>query len=206
MHYDPRKKDHGLPHDPFTALIIPRPIGWISTVDGQGRVNLAPYSFFNALTSSPPFVMFASTNRKHSQANAEETDEFVANIASFDQRQQVNGSSAPVPAGVDEAALLGIEMVPSRIVRPPRVARAPAALECVRSRSIQLVTRDGQAVPTTVVIGEVVGVYINDDLIIDGRVDPRRMNPLARLGYLDYGLTDHIFEMKRPLVEDVMPK
>jgi flavin reductase (DIM6/NTAB) family NADH-FMN oxidoreductase RutF len=204
MHYDPRREPHGLPHDPFTALVVPRPIGWISTLDAGGGLNLAPYSFFNALSGKPPFVMFASNNRKHSQANAEEGGEFTVSIATYAMREPMNASSAPVPAGVDEAALLGVEMAPSRFVRPPRVAAAPAALECVRTDSIALKGIDGRRYPTTLVVGEVVGIYIDDAVIVDGKVDFLRMAPLSRLGYRDYGMLTEVFEMPRPSAEDVM--
>jgi flavin reductase (DIM6/NTAB) family NADH-FMN oxidoreductase RutF len=205
MHYDTRLKDHGLPHDPFTALVVPRPIGWISSLDRQGGPNLAPYSFFNAVSGRPPFVIFASNNRKHSQANVEETGEFTVSIASSAQRVEMNASSAPVPAGVDEAALLGIEMAPSRLVRPPRVAKSPAALECAYVKSVALTGRDGTAHPTTIVIGEVLGVYIDDRVIVDGRVDFLRLQPLSRLGYRDYGVLTEVFEMPRPTAEEIMP-
>ena len=205
MHYDPRIEPHGLPHDPFTALVVPRPIGWISTIDGKGGVNLAPYSFFNAISGKPPFVMFASNNRKHSQSNAEDTGEFVVSIASYAMREPMNASSAPVPEGVDEAAVLGIEMAPSRIVRPPRVAGALAALECLRSDSIALKGRDGRMHATTVIIGEVVGIYIDEAIIVDGRVDFLKLNPLSRLGYRDYGVLTEVFEMPRPTAEEIMP-
>jgi len=206
MHYDPRSEPHGLPHDPFTALVVPRPIGWISTIDGLGGVNLAPYSFFNALSGKPPFVMFASNNRKHSQANVEETGEFVVSIASYAMRVPMNASSAPVPAGVDEAALLGVGMAASRFVRPPRVASALAALECVHTQSLPLRSRDGRAHATTVLIGEVVGIYIDDSVIVDGRIDFLKLSPLSRLGYRDYGVVTDMFEMPRPTAEDVMPR
>jgi flavin reductase (DIM6/NTAB) family NADH-FMN oxidoreductase RutF len=198
MYYDPRKRDHGLPHDPFTALVVPRPIGWISTLDREGRVNLAPYSYFNALSSRPPFVMFSSTPAKHSQINAEATGEFVANLATYALRKEVNATSEAVPAGVDEAAMAGLEMVPSRAVKPPRVARSPVALECVYNSSIKLRPRDGTAMSTTVVIGEVVGIHIDDSVIVDGRIDFLKMRPIARLGYMDYAAFDSVFEMKRP--------
>lgn len=205
MHYDPRSEPHGLPHDPFTALVVPRPIGWISTLDGSGGLNLAPYSFFNALSGKPPFVMFASNNRKHSQANAEATGEFTVSIASYDMRVPMNASSAPVPAGVDEAAILGVDMAPSRLVRPPRVAAAPAALECIHTDSIALKGKDGRRHPTTIIVGEVVGIYIDDAVIIDGRIDFLKLAPLSRLGYRDYGVLSEVFEMPRPTAEEIMP-
>jgi flavin reductase (DIM6/NTAB) family NADH-FMN oxidoreductase RutF len=198
MYYDPRKKDHGLAHEPFVALVVPRPIGWISTVDLAGRVNLAPYSFFNAVSGRPPFVMFASNNRKDSQNNAEATGEFVVNMATSALREEMNASSAPWPPEVDEAAALGLDMVDSIAVRPPRVARSPVALECLVTNSIPIVGHDGTAYPTTVIFGEVIGVHIDDRVIVDGRIDVSLLQPLSRLGYLDYGLIGEVFPLPRP--------
>src|SRR3954471_3049323 len=127
--YEPRH-GHGLPHDPFKAIVAPRPIGWISSVDVNGVVNLAPYSFFNAFCDAPPIVGFSSSGRKDSQRNIEATGEFVANLATMRHAQAVNGSSAPVPPDINEMDLVGLTAAPSRLVKPPRVAEAPAALEC----------------------------------------------------------------------------
>jgi flavin reductase (DIM6/NTAB) family NADH-FMN oxidoreductase RutF len=198
MHYDPRKRDHGLEFDPFLALVVPRPIGWISTLDAAGVVNLAPYSFFNALSTKPPFVMFSSYAPKDSQRNAEATGEFVVNLATWALREQVNATSALVPPEVDEAAMAGLEMVPSVAVRPPRVKLSPVALECVYAQTLKLTDRTGTTLPAGVVIGEVVGVHIDDDVIRDGKVDVLRMRPIARLGYMDYASVDAVFSMKRP--------
>jgi flavin reductase (DIM6/NTAB) family NADH-FMN oxidoreductase RutF len=198
MHYDPQLRNHGLPHDPFTALVVPRPIGWISTIDAAGVVNLAPYSFFNAVSSRPPFVIFGSSNPKDSQNNAEATGEFVVNLATWELREQVNQTSATVPPEVDEAALAGLEMVASVKVRPPRVKRSPVALECVHTQTVPVASRDGRRHPAAIVVGEVVSVYIDDAVIVDGRVDPTKMRPISRLGYMDYGLVEGIFSMQRP--------
>ncbi|MEO8304528.1 MAG: flavin reductase family protein [Betaproteobacteria bacterium] len=198
MYYDPRLKDHGLPHDPFLAVVVPRPIGWISTLDPSGNVNLAPYSFFNAISGRPPFVMFSSSARKDSQRNAEETGEFVANLATWDLRVEVNATSLVAAPGVDEAALVGLEMIASVAVKPPRVKRSPVALECLYRTSVRLSSSDGVAHPATIVIGEVVGVHIDDSVIVNGRVDPMLLNPLARLGYLDYSVIGGVFSMPRP--------
>jgi flavin reductase (DIM6/NTAB) family NADH-FMN oxidoreductase RutF len=124
MHYDPRKGNGGLPHDPLTALVVPRPIGWISTIAPNGVINLAPYSFFNAVAANPPFVMFASGGRKHSQRNAERTGEFVHSIAVWDLREEMNLTSAAVAPEVSEAELAKLELAPSQVVKPPRVARS----------------------------------------------------------------------------------
>jgi flavin reductase (DIM6/NTAB) family NADH-FMN oxidoreductase RutF len=148
--------------------------------------------------------MFASNNRKDSQRNAEEGGEFVVNLATQELHEEMNATSAPVPPGVDEAALAGLVMVPSQRVRPPRVARARAALECVTTTSVPIVGSDGTAHPTTIVVGEVVHVFIDEGLLVDGRVDFGRMQPLSRLGYLDYGVTGRVFSMPRPTAEELM--
>ena len=197
MYYDPRLRNHNLPHDPFLAVVVPRPIGWISTVDAAGNVNLAPYSFFNAVSSRPPFVIFGSSARKDSQRNCEAFGEFVVNLATYELRQEVNATSVVVGPGVDEAALVGLEMVASVAVKPPRVKRSPVALECIYHSSVPLVS-DGVQHPATIVVGEVIGIHIDDSVIVDGRVDPLRLQPLARLGYLDYSVIGSVFSMPRP--------
>ena len=202
MFYDPRRNDHGLPHSPFNALVVPRPIGWISTVSLAGVVNLAPYSFFNIVSGYPPFVMFASNPRKDSQRNAEETGEFVANMATYDLREEVNATSADFGPTVSEPQRVGLEMIPCRQVKPPRVARSPVALECKYSKTVELVSSDGKKNPSAVVIGEVVGVHIDDSVIVNGRVDVTRMKPIARLGYMDYCVVDSLFSIQRPSVPD----
>lgn len=200
MYFDPRTEPHGLAHSPYTALVVPRPIGWISTVGADGVVNLAPYSFFNLVSSYPPFVMFSSAERKDSQRNAEETGEFVCNLASYELKDAMNASSAPYAGGVSEPDRVGLEMAPSRQVRPPRVARAPAALECKYFKTVALYGSDGKRNRSSVILGEVIGIYIDDRVIVDGLVDIRRMRPVARLGYLDYCVVDEFFAMARPEV------
>ena len=202
MYYDPRKNDHGLPHSPFTAIVVPRPIGWISSVSRDGVVNLAPYSFFNMISGYPPFVMFSSNPRKHSQTNAEETGEFVANLATWDLREEVNASSAEFGPGVSEPERVGLEMVPCREVKVPRVARSPVAIECKYSKTVELFGSDGKRNPSSVVIGEAVGVHIDDDLIVNGHVDVTRMKPIARLGYMDYCVVEDFFTIHRPAAPD----
>ena len=198
MYYDPRKNDHNLPHSPFTALVVPRPIGWISTVSLDGVVNLAPYSFFNIVSAYPPFVMFASNPRKDSQRNAEETGEFVANLATYDLREEVNTSSADFGPEISECEFVGLEMAASRQVKPPRVARSPVALECKYSKTVELFGSDRKRNPSSVVIGEVLGIHIDDSVIVNGHIDVTRMRPIARLGYMDYCVVEEIFSMPRP--------
>ncbi|HLH87961.1 MAG TPA: flavin reductase family protein [Xanthobacteraceae bacterium] len=197
MDYDPRTEPHKLAHDPVTSLVVPRPIGWISTIGRSGVVNLAPYSFFNLIAGKPPFVMFASNPRKHSQQNAETTGEFVANIATWELREEMNRSAADYADDKSEPEIVGLEMVPSRVVKPPRVARSPISLECQYQQTIALARSNGQATTSSVVIGEVVNVHIDDGVIRDGLIDLSRIRPLARLGYMDYTVVDNIFTMVR---------
>ena len=198
MFYDPRRNDHNLPHNPWTALVVPRPIGWISTVSRSGVVNLAPYSFFNTVSASPPYVLFSSHPRKHSQINAEETGEFVVNMATYDLREVMNASSAEFDAGISEPERVGIEMCACLNVKPPRVARSPVVLECKYNTTVRLTGSDGRANPSSIVFGEVVGVHVDDRVIVDGRIDVVKMQPIARLGYTDYSVVDDLFTMPRP--------
>lgn len=198
MFYDPRRNDHNLPHNPWTALVVPRPIGWISTVSKAGVVNLAPYSFFNAVSAHPPLVLFSSNPRKHSQINAEETGEFVVNMATWDLRDVMNASSAEFGDEISEPAHCGIEMLPCLNVKPPRVARTPVALECKYNTTVKLTGSDGRLHPSSMIVGEVVGVHIDDAVIVDGQIDVRKMKPIARLGYMDYSVVEDFFTIKRP--------
>jgi flavin reductase (DIM6/NTAB) family NADH-FMN oxidoreductase RutF len=201
MHYDTRKNNHNFRHDPFTALVIPRPIGWISTMSRNGTVNLAPYSFFNAVAARPPFVMFSSGTRKDSQRNAEETGEFVTNLATYELRHEMNSTSAGVGAEVSEPELVGLEMTASQVVTPPRVKKTPVAFECKYVKTVDLPGVDGKPGAYAIVIGQVVSVFINDAFVVDGLVDLSASRPIARLGYLDeYAVVnpDTIFKMKRP--------
>jgi flavin reductase (DIM6/NTAB) family NADH-FMN oxidoreductase RutF len=199
VYYDPRHKPIPLPHDPLTALVVPRPIGWISTLGRDGIVNLAPYSFFNAVASSPPLVMFSSAGIKHSQLNAEQTGEFVASLATYELREELNITSAMVGAEVSEPELARLQMAPSIAVKPPRVKKSPTALECRYVKTVELPGADGKPHNFSIVIGEVVGIYIDDSVIVNGKVDLSRVRPIARLGYLDqYTVVDTIFKMTRP--------
>ncbi|MBK8159892.1 MAG: flavin reductase family protein [Rhodospirillaceae bacterium] len=203
MFYEPRLKNSGLQIDPLKALVVPRPIGWISSVDLEGRVNLAPFSFFNLVANSPPIVMFAPNGRKpngeikDSRRNVEATGAFVANLATWDLREEMNATSASPPAGTDEAAVSGLAMVPSSIVAPPRVAASPVALECRYLRTVELPSDDADE-PNAVLFGEVIGIHIGDHLIADGRVDITKAKPIARMGYSLYAVIDETFRMVRP--------
>jgi flavin reductase (DIM6/NTAB) family NADH-FMN oxidoreductase RutF len=203
MFYESSRNDHGLTVDPFKALVVPRPIGWITTIDGRGRVNLAPFSFFNGIAEDPQMVAFAPGGRKadrpikDSRANVEETGEFVCNLATWDLREAMNATSANLPAGVDEMKAAGLTPAPSRLVRPPRVAESPVHFECKLWKVVELPTRDKDE-PNCLVIGEVVGIHIADALIKDRRVDIVAAQPIARLGYSEYAVVDSKFSMRRP--------
>lgn len=197
MFYDARNKAP-LKHDPVKALVAPRPIGWISTLSRDGIANLAPYSFFNLVASGPSIVAFSSAGRKDSQTNAEQTGEFVCNIASFDQREAVNSSAATLPPEIDEFTLTGLGTEPSQLIKPPRVKGAPAHLECVYLQTVPLFSKDGVRNGFDLVLGEVVGVHIDDQFVKEGLVDTAAMRLIARLGYLDYSVTDEVFALKRP--------
>jgi flavin reductase (DIM6/NTAB) family NADH-FMN oxidoreductase RutF len=201
MHYDPRRNDHKLARDPFTSLVIPRCIGWISTIGRNGVVNLAPYSFFNAVAAQPPFVMFASATLKDSERNAEETGEFVHSIATYELREEMNITSAAVEPGVSEPELAKLEMAPSIVVKPPRVRKSPIAFECKYAQTVKLPGPDGKPHSFSIVIGEVVSIYIDEAIVVDGLIDVAKVQPIARLGYLDqYAVVtgENIFKMKRP--------
>jgi flavin reductase (DIM6/NTAB) family NADH-FMN oxidoreductase RutF len=198
MEYDPRSEPHNLARDPVTSLVVPRPIGWITTISPAGVVNLAPYSFFNLVAGKPPFVMFASNPRKHSQHNAESGGEFVFNIATFGLREEMNLTSARVDEATSEPEFAGLEMVASRNVKPPRVARTPIALECKYLQTVPLARSNGEVTTSSVIIGEVVNIHIDDGIIVDGLIDIERVRPIARLGYMDYCVVDSIFTMLRP--------
>jgi flavin reductase (DIM6/NTAB) family NADH-FMN oxidoreductase RutF len=203
MFYDARRRDHGLTLDPFKALVAPRPIGWITSLSAAGVVNLAPYSFFNAVAEAPPMVMFGPGGRKadrpvkDSRANIEATGEFVCNLATWDLREQMNKTSARLPAETGEMAYAGLTPAPSRLVKPPRVAETPVHLECRYWKTVELPTDDPEE-PNAIIIGEVVGVHIADHLIQDGRVNIVAAKPIARLGYSEYCVVEQAFRMRRP--------
>lgn len=198
MFYDAVANSHGLQWDPFKALVSPRPIGWISTLGQNDVVNLAPYSFFNAVSTDPHFVMFSSGGRKDSQRNAEETGEFVCSLATFELREAMNRTSQHVGPEVDEMEMAGLTPAPSKIVAPPRVAESPVAFECKYWRTIELPGPDGGPGTHSIVLGQVVGVHIDDAVIVDGKVDVTKLKPIARLGYGDYAVIEEVFELSRP--------
>ncbi|MFK0691199.1 flavin reductase family protein [Mesorhizobium sp. IMUNJ 23033] len=197
MFYEPAK-GHGLPHDPSKAIVAPRPIGWISTLNRQGKINLAPYSFFNAFSTRPFIVWFSSEGEKDSASFAQETGEFVANLVSRELAEKMNRTAVDAPRGVSEFDYADLAMVPSRLVAPPRVAAAPAALECRVTEILRPRALDGSQTSAVVVAGEVVGVHIDDAYLKDGRFDIVRAGNVSRLGYMDYSSISDIFSMRRP--------
>lgn len=199
MFYEP-KDGHGLPHNPFNALITPRPIGWISSRSSKGYDNLAPYSFFNGVAYTPPQVMFSSTSGKPDQdgvkdsvANIRETGVFCVNVVAYDMAQVMNQTSGPWPKEVDEFADAGIEKAECQLIDCPRVANAPANLECRLTRIVKI---EGEA--NTVVFGEVIGIHMRDDCLVDGIFDARVYQPVGRMGYRDFTRATEFFTLKRP--------
>ena len=198
MFYDAVKNDHGLRHDPFKAIIAPRPIGWVTSMNAKGDINLAPYSFFNGINSRPALVMFSSEGFKDSAAFVEETGEFVCNLATWDLREAMNATAAPLPRGVNEMERAGLASAPSRLVKPPRVAASPCALECKLIKIVVIDQVGGKPVDCHVVLGQVVGVHIDDRFIVDGLLDTAAMKPIARCGYDQYAVVEAVFSMRRP--------
>ena len=195
----------GLAFNPFKAVVAPRPIGWITTVDRTGVVNLAPYSFFNAVSSDPPMVFYgangthgADGGEKDSLRNVRETGEFVCNLVTSALCGQMNDTATPAPHGIDEMQAVGLAQLPSRMVKPPRVAASPAHLECKLHQFVELPVDPQSGKRNVMVIGHVVAIHIDDALIVDGRFDTARAQPAARLGYLDYAVVTQAFEIKRP--------
>ncbi len=193
---------HDLPHNPFNALVVPRPIGWISSVDTAGHVNLAPYSFFNAVAYDPPQVLFAATSNhafgglKDSVKNIQETGEFVVNLAVWELCKQMNQSAVAAPSEVDEFEYAGLSKAPAELVAPPRVKESPAHLECIYTQTVELPADPGNT--NTVVFGQVIGIHIVDWALVDGKVDLKKIQPIGRLGYQDYVRVAEIFSMDRP--------
>ena len=198
MFYDAREKNHGLPHDPFKAIVSPRPIGWISSLAANGDFNLAPYSFFNAVSDNPHIVMFSSVGWKDSAINARETGEFVCNYVGEPLEVEMNKTSAPAPSNIDEAQYAGLELAPSTLVKPARVKDVWAALECKVTQFVEPHDARGNASGNIVVFGEVIGIYIRDDAIVEGRFEVDVTKPISRGGYLDFGRSGKKFQMPRP--------
>jgi flavin reductase (DIM6/NTAB) family NADH-FMN oxidoreductase RutF len=201
MYYEPGNTPHGLPFDPFKSCVVPRPIGWISTTSPDGLDNLAPYSQFQNVGFNPPMVMFSANQttlgrRKDSVVNAEQTGQFVWNMATWAQREAVNRSSEDVPPEVDEFAYAGLAKLPSRLVRPPRVAGSPVQFECAYLQTVRL-PGNGPMGSVDVVFGRVLAIHIDDAaLTAEGRIDIVKLRPLARMGYYDYTSVQDVFTMR----------
>ena len=208
MHYsleNPNEhRNHGMDHNPFKALVAPRPIGWITTMSKAGVLNLAPYSFFNAVSDSPPIMMFSSASRKDSLSNIEETGEFTCSMSTEVLVDAMNLSSAPVAASVDEYRLAKLETAPSLVVKPPRVAASPSALECRLWKTLEIPRPDAAQPGYVIVFGHVVAIYINDSYIENGIVNTGAMRPLARMGYMDYSTVtpDTVITLNRPVASE----
>jgi len=197
--FEPQQRDKSLfPHDPFKALVVPRPIGWIATVSGKGELNLAPYSYFNAFSSNPPIVGFSSEGDKDSSTFAMETGEFVWSMATWELRDEMNASAASLPRGQSEFAHAKLETARSRLVRPPRVAASPASFECRVTEMVKLKDLDGSDSGRRLVLGRVVGVHLEERFVREGRVDSAAMRPIARGGYDEYSVVERVFSMPRP--------
>ncbi|MBA8838724.1 flavin reductase family protein [Ochrobactrum sp. RH2CCR150] len=201
MFYEP-KEGHPLPHNPFKAIVAPRPIGWIGTCSKDGAVNLAPYSFFNAICDTPPMVMFSSSGIKDSVTFIEETGEFTTNLVSDHLKTHMNASSVDAPRGTSEFGYAGLTRAPSKIIAAPRVKEAYASLECVVVDIRRLQDKEGKPTDNYMVIGEVVGVHIDESILTDGLVDIAKVKPVTRLGYMDYATTESVYQMFRPKWSD----
>ncbi|MCW8835359.1 MAG: flavin reductase family protein [Rhodospirillales bacterium] len=197
------KDDHGLPRDPFKACIVPRPIAWVSTVSAEGVRNLAPFSFFNGVAHPPPMVILSFNgkqpqgNDKDTLANIEQTGEFVVNVVSEALTDPMNVSCAPVAPEVDEFTLAGLETEPSRLIAPPRVKASPIAMECTLHQVVELPVA-GPGTRNALIIGNVVGIHIDESVLTGGLVDVAKLRPLARLGYMDYTVVRDSFTLLRP--------
>ena len=198
MFYDTAGNVHGLRHDPFKAIVSPRPIGWIGTRAADGSENLGPYSFFNAISDRPKLVMFSSSGRKDSVANIEETGVFTCSFVSRNLAEQMNASSVAVPHGESEFPIAGLTPEPGRLVAAPFVGEAYAALECRMTDILRPKGLDGAPSDNWVVFGEVVGIHIREEIIRDGRLDMAVARPIGRMGYMDYCDAGDVFEMLRP--------
>ena len=201
MFYQP-KNGHQLPHNPLKAIVTPRPIGWIGTRSKEGALNLAPYSFFNVICDNPPLLMFCSSGYKDSVAFVEETGEFTANMVGAHLAKEMNATSVNSPRGVSEFDYAGLTPAACEMIKAPRVAEAYAVLECVVVEVKRLTGKDGALAESYMVIGEIVGVHIDEAILVGGRIDITKSQPVSRLGYMDFATTDKVYEMFRPKWEE----
>ena len=212
MFYEPDKNDHGMRYNPIKACVVPRPIGWITSMSEDGLINLAPFSFFNALSYDPPYVCFSvgghteDSKPKDTAVNIEQTGGFVYNMATWAQRDQMNQTGLIVERGVNEMEAAGLEPLPSKFVKPPRVKGSPVHFECEHHQTVMLPGHK-PASTHSLVIGRVVGVHIDDEMITeDGLLDTLKMRPIARLGYKDYCAVESTFQMEKATPEDNIAK
>jgi flavin reductase (DIM6/NTAB) family NADH-FMN oxidoreductase RutF len=198
MFFETEKNDHGLPYNPFKSICVPRPIAWISSLSKGGVLNIAPFSQFTNLSYDPPCIVFSASDQadgrlKDTVQNIFDTKEFVVNMATYELREKVEMTSQVVAPEVDEAKLAGLDMLPSRLVKPPRIAQSPVQMECRLHCTLSIPGRKG---PHHLIVGSVHGIHIRDDVITsDGKIDIARIRPLARLGYLDYTSVESVFTM-----------
>tara|TARA_Y100001934_G_C12334819_1_gene767021 strand:- start:335 stop:991 length:657 start_codon:yes stop_codon:yes gene_type:complete len=203
MFYETKKNNHGLKYNPFKSCIVPRPIAWITTTNDDGSYNCAPYSFFNGIAADPPMVMYATNgkqpmgNHKDSISNIRRNGEFVVNVVPFDAKDKMNETTAPLQPNESEIEVAKLEILESKIVTPARLKISPIHMECKVYKIIDLPTLKSNEY-NGMVLGSVIGIHINDEVIDDGKVNLDKIKPLARLGYLDYSVVDNIFEMHRP--------
>jgi flavin reductase (DIM6/NTAB) family NADH-FMN oxidoreductase RutF len=208
MFYEPALANHGLKYNPYKSCVIPRPIGWISTLSSEGIPNLAPYSQFQSINFDPPYVMFSGNQtvhgvRKDTVRNVEATGEFVWNMAIFALREAVNKSAQDVAPDVDEFELAGLTKIPAKLVKAPMVSESPVHFECKYVQTVRL-PGNGKMGTVDVVLGRVIGVHINDNaLSAEGRLDVIKIRPIAKLGYYDYTSIDSRFEMIIPGTSDL---
>lgn len=204
MFYETKKKNHGLKYDPFKSCIIPRPIAWITTVSNNGEDNCAPYSFFNGVASEPPMIMFANNGAavinegpKDTFSNIKDNKEFVVNIATYDNKDKMNHTCFPLGKGESEIDLAELETRESKIVKPKTLSASPINMECELHKIVDLPVNNKNEY-NGIIIGKVLGIYIQDDYIVNGIIDVKKLKPLARLGYMDYSIVDSFFQMNRP--------
>ena len=197
--FEPDQRDRTLmPHDPFKGVVVPRPIGWISSMNKAGQVNLAPYSFFNGVLSHPRIVSFCSETEKDAAAFAIESGEFAWSMATWALRERMNATSAGLPRGQSEFDHAGLATAPCRLVRAPRVADSPAAMECKLTQVVRVLDLEGRETGGVVVYGQVVGMHIDERFLRNGRFDLAAAQPIARCGYDEYTVVEHVFSIKRP--------
>lgn len=202
MFYSTDTNNHGLPHDPFKACVAPRPIGWISSLSVDGVANVAPYSFFNGVAADPPQIMYATNGHqphgpKDTLVNIRETGEFVVNIATWDLRDAMNITSQPGQPDLDEFVEAGLTPASSKLIKAPRIAESPINMECRLSQIIDLDSTDPE-IPNVMVIGHVLGIHIDENILSDGKIDNAKLQLISRLGYKDYARVDGVFSMSRP--------